>query len=959
MSFTTTKGTNEGAPSSNHANLNEKSGDGEASGCASTQDNDANAAACSSSQQQSSNSSSPTTNNGAVDVDQTTDNKSPKKKKRPPVSLAVAADVPQAEIPENASQSNHARGGAVAQHLQSLLSHISSNERIIASLKSELNHEESTASSGRAAAAAAAAAATEEVSESKKEGCTKSNEDSEAKPPPSSGGNDIQNAAEESSPQQQHPKEFLLRRVMHAIDNYLHPPSKLLPHLHFASPHRHHHQGHRLGSSRLHASSVEQSNHACGLDCLPDCQLKQPQQQQQQQQTNDKTHHKRPSVSLRSSSRRLSAMSASISSTVSSAIASNFHTTSHSRTNNNDNHPTTTSSSKSTQPETTEQPQPKPFFPFNPFHMGLGSSSQSQSQTKRSSARFFRGPLLYGTSDHEEHDAVITTAVHVCNLYKSGQDVTRQQYTGRNDESDGDVESSAIVEDDIDAGGEDLSHGFREDECHKGKDAFDCRARHALSSLGFEFRLDMCQNCRGENNPTEGKRSCKSDGSGESRCSDCVTRLYHTQSNTAVTGENRRTYIADGTMYDAIANLCQSAAQEIIAERCNLVWVTVCDGKGGGLRVVRQQSSREQHPPPQNNNDSSMQSSSSNKSRSNSIEEWPRDECGNIIVREPIRALVGRRLSNDDDDEVDTKLRPQDTFLVATGKGKVRAGIFSRHHLMTTGLEPSTALPLLCSARDRGMNCVVIDPNARGDRHGMDTFEVSIRSLFELQSDLLDEAEGRDDTSVEEGSSRAIIPADVDGSIYVLAHSAAGGQLVRYLLDQQKGSPLLSRLRCITFTDSTHSIQWLKSHPHISSLIQSSNALYVRSANPMRDDDWENAMPGDECPRDHFWSHRFGDIKTVWAGTTEHSLSNWTAHKPIWDHFDKIRQQTKPTTTKDYEKENSSSADERNTVSVGNKSKNSSGAVEKKSNNGEPEASEEPTNKECVHHVIGPRPVVI
>jgi len=27
------------------------------------------------------------------------------------------------------------------------------------------------------------------------------------------------------------------------------------------------------------------------------------------------------------------------------------------------------------------------------------------------------------------------------------------------------------------------------------------------------------------------------------------------------------------------------------------------------------------------------------------------------------------------------------------------------------------------------------------------------------------------------------------------------------------------------------------------------------------------------------------------VGTTEHSLSNWTAHKPIWDHFDSIRDQ--------------------------------------------------------------------
>lgn len=209
---------------------------------------------------------------------------------------------------------------------------------------------------------------------------------------------------------------------------------------------------------------------------------------------------------------------------------------------------------------------------------------------------------------------------------------------------------------------------------------------------------------------------------------------------------------------------------------------------------------------------------------------------------------------------------------------------------MTTGLEPATALPLLCEARDRGMNCVVIDPNARGDRFGMDTFETSIRGLFEWQQNIPKEDGHINDDggrNVREHAPGAIIP--VEGAIYVLAHSAAGGQLVRYLLDQEKDAPLLSRIKCITFTDSTHSVQWLKNHPHILSLIQSSKALYVKSANRMRDDDWETASPGDECPRDHFWSHRFGDIKTVWAGTTEHSLSSWTAHKPIWDHFDKIR----------------------------------------------------------------------
>jgi len=396
----------------------------------------------------------------------------------------------------------------------------------------------------------------------------------------------------------------------------------------------------------------------------------------------------------------------------------------------------------------------------------------------------------------------------------------------------------------------------------KGRsDGFDRRARHALSSLGFEFRLDTenysadgnsnCKTNGKEKGPTttEGNTNCKSDEE-DGHCAMCsddrVTRLYHVPSNTAVTDANRRTFIADGKMFDAVAHVCQATAQEIMAEKCNLAWVTVCDGKGGGLRAEQQAHY------------------SCSKPRSNSVEEWPRDERGDILIREPIRALVGREQPFDHDGAKD---RPRDTFLVVTGKGKVRAGIFSRSHLMTTGLEPSTALPLLCEARDRGMNCVVIDPNARGDRFGMDTFETSIRGLFEGQGVLKEEesdGDNNDEGITRDRVTRAIIP--LRGAIFVLAHSAAGGQLVRYLLDQQKDAPLLSRIRCITFTDSTHSIQWLKRHPHISTLIQSSKALYVRSANRMRDDDWENASPGDECPKDHFWSHRFGDIKTVWAG---------------------------------------------------------------------------------------------
>jgi hypothetical protein len=445
-----------------------------------------------------------------------------------------------------------------------------------------------------------------------------------------------------------------------------------------------------------------------------------------------------------------------------------------------------------------------------PFHPPLMQSSiETRSDVN------FKGPLLYGTSNYDQHHAMITTALHVFHLYQQGDEITRCSHN----------ECEVDANDTKRCFPRMLRARDRQGGLDEIQNAFDQRARNALRSLGFEFRANSFENDRAAKN-------CDCDGSDRlNNCLECVTRLYHMPSNTFITKENRQSFIADGKMYDAVADLCQAVAQEIMAETYDLVWVTLCDGRGGGLHARHQ----EHHD----------QVAARSKSMGN--------------VQNPIRALVGRN-------SIDANTScPRDTFLIATGKGKVRAGIFSRHHLLTTGLEPSTALPLLYEARKRGMNCVVIDPNARGDGVGMNTFEISLRGLFEQNSKTPEEY--RYSESAGDFATRAMIPtADVDGPIYVLAHSAAGGQLVRYLLAQPDGKSLLSRLRCITFTDSTHSIQWLKKHPHISSLIESSMALYLRSANPMRDDEWENASPGDECPGDHFWSHRFGKTKTVWAG---------------------------------------------------------------------------------------------
>ena len=804
------------------------------------------------------NTEEPVTTNASSPAPSTATAKEEHSLKPKPVSLAQAADVAQVHVSDSAPSQSHALGGAVAQRLQSLLSHIPKHDHVT-KLKSELDSPARVSSNGSAA-----------------ESSTKNGDGSSAVKPIAvndignsiPGQNDhvkqqLDSSQPETEQQPQH-KEFVLKRMFHAFDNYLHPPSKLLSHVHLAPP-RHHQQGHRL-------NSMGPSNHdACTLNfnCgVPNCsQVHSSYNGNQQQQPNiygvessrtNQQQNTNASTANDASSRGIHLMN-TLSNTVHSMSSTVHHYASSKQS---------ATIAATEEPKTSSAKRSRSFFHL-PFHSS-GSKQQHQPAKNVRNSRLYKGPLLYNCSDHEEHEAIVTTAAHVCNLYLMGHDVTRsvhrQNGSSRANSSDAASGSESELNSCQVTDHETHENNKQGGESKKAK-RFERRARHALSSLGFEFRLDVCQSC-GENNIHEESSKCvsaESKCSSWHRCTDCVTRLYHIPSETPVDNDNRKSYIADGKMYDAVANLCQAAAQEIMAEACDLVWVTICDGKGGGLRL---QSEREQ-------------TSSQSTPRPNSIEEWPRDKDGNIIMKDPIKALVSKNIETD-------ATQSHDTFLVATGKGKVRAGIFSRHHLMTTGLEPSTALPFLYEARERGMNCVVIDPNARGDREGMDTFEVSIRGLFEEQFELVDEEDN--DESSTECDMGAIIPAnDVDGSIYVLAHSAAGGQLVRYLLDQQEGAPLLSRIHCIAFTDSTHSIQWLKNHPHLSSLLQSSKALYVRSANPMRDDDWGCA--GEECPRDRFWSHRFGDIKTVWAGTTEHSLSNWTAHKPIWEHVDRVREE--------------------------------------------------------------------
>ena len=175
-----------------------------------------------------------------------------------------------------------------------------------------------------------------------------------------------------------------------------------------------------------------------------------------------------------------------------------------------------------------------------------------------------------------------------------------------------------------------------------------------------------------------------------------------------------------------------------------------------------------------------------------------------------------------------------------------------------------------------------------------DTISMSTNFVEEKkQIELLDSSSHDENDSLE-------VPKS---NLFILSHSASGGNLVR-ILDEylQKTSDELSgmneseqlvltyknhRIRSIAFTDSTHNIQWVKSENAVlKSFLQcEKSCVYIKSSNVRTDDNWKDRCAGDEVDTDHFWKHRFGTIKTLYAGTHEHSLINHTAERYIWDHF--------------------------------------------------------------------------
>ena len=360
-------------------------------------------------------------------------------------------------------------------------------------------------------------------------------------------------------------------------------------------------------------------------------------------------------------------------------------------------------------------------------------------------------------------------------------------------------------------------------------------------------------------------------------CHLCERQLYDIESNTCITDQNRNEYIANGDMYELVSRFVQEYAHDVMIQEGNLIWTNIDDD----TMVGGNSSTNVDHVV---TNDATAAST-----RPSAIKGTGPIRC--LISKDHPCLLKDKAINGSNMDH-----RP--TLLICTGRGKVRAGIFSRHHLICTGLERSTAIPYIHEAIHRNIHVIIVDPNVHGETHGYNTFTKSMnffQSYYNCELDSKNEAMSQ--TSNHVASHEESIPNNpFCRDMYILSHSASGGHLVRYFLDKCQTQYIRS-IRAIAFTDSTHSIQWAKGahQTYLYDLLQSWCCVYFRCSSSTRDtiagdgdSKWYLHPAGAVVQTDSFWRHRFGSIRTVWAGTNEHSQTNWFAHAKIWEHFDQF-----------------------------------------------------------------------
>ena len=366
-----------------------------------------------------------------------------------------------------------------------------------------------------------------------------------------------------------------------------------------------------------------------------------------------------------------------------------------------------------------------------------------------------------------------------------------------------------------------------------------------LYKCGFEYRKSYCT------------PQCSDS---ETHCDACLTSLFHVESGNKITSFNWKSYSKDTIMYGHVAKLCQEITQSRIQSHYGMYF----------------------HPIPHR------------------INKYP---LLHMLISNQLRQSNDRNNKKHNNNKEDTPI-----FLVLPGKGVSRAGILSTKHLVESSIEQGSANCHIEEAqKKRGYNVVLIDSNAWGRHVKGECLHTSLSYFVKtfLTSYNLKKPK-----------------------IYILAHSASGGHLVRYLMKEQHTihnstttqkqttppTKLFDHIQAIAFTDSTHNIQWLKhstedkTQPNIyeslSDFLQSDKCVYIKYNSEHPSDtfiDHKERLSGEDyyCQKNthsktstmttaqYYHKRRFGNIPTVWAGTSDHSAMCWVARHYIWEFFDR------------------------------------------------------------------------
>lgn len=358
-----------------------------------------------------------------------------------------------------------------------------------------------------------------------------------------------------------------------------------------------------------------------------------------------------------------------------------------------------------------------------------------------------------------------------------------------------------------------------------------------LAYYGFDYRFTDATTTTSTNKRDERKVSGGQDGNsnGETQPQEFsfTTRLYHTKSDTMITLDNFRKFGLHGKLFDQVSGCCQDIVQQELRDfyRYDVVTIPTSSHVKGG----------EGSPP---------------------IQAFVSPDLAETLSKDP------------QTEPQHSPLQQKPILLIMCGKGTSRAGVLSTKQLLLSGMEAGSGVYHILQAYEQEMSVILLDPNAWGENKGMEVVYHSLTYLFGGETDAV---EGPAITA-SAGLSRR--------PLYILAHSASGGYLTRYLSQGVAREILLNQIRRIAFTDSTHNLQWYKSDTRLWDYLQSQKCLYIRNNSaPLAFGSHHDKRAGEKHEGDHWWHHRFGSIPTVWAGTPKHSLMCWTARHVIWNFF--------------------------------------------------------------------------